>query len=75
MKSIFITFLMFILLFGLLKLNVTTIFDGFWFPIISLIILAVIIAIAVSMFGLPTKENFKEALKLKEKEVKDEKDN
>jgi hypothetical protein len=37
--------------------------------------LAVIIAIAVSMFGLPTKENFKEALKLKEKEVKDEKDN
>ena len=74
MKSVIITFLIFAILFGLLKLNIMVIFDGFWFPMISLIVLLIVFAIAVAMFGLPTSDDFKKALNFKKKEVNDEKD-
>ena len=74
MKSVLLTFLMFILLFGVLRPEVVSVFDGYWFPIVSLIIFAVVVGVAVFMFGLPTKQDIKNALKIKGKEAKDEKD-
>lgn len=75
MKSVIITFVIFIALFGLLKLDISSIFNSYWLPLISLLILIFIFAIAAFLFGLPTKDNFKKALNIKSKEVEDEKDN
>lgn len=74
MKSVLLTFLMFIVLFGVLRPEVVSLLDGYWFPIVSLIIFAVVVCVAVFMFGLPTKQDIKNALKIKGKEAKDEKD-
>ena len=74
MKSVLITFVMFFVLFGLLKLNILSVLNGSWFPILSLVIFLIVIAIAVAMFGLPTKNDFLRALKLKGKDTDNEKD-
>ncbi len=75
MKSVIITFVIFIALFGLLKLDISSVFSGYWLPLISLVTLIATFAVAIFLFGLPTKDNFKKALNIKQKEVEDEKDN
>ena len=74
MKSVLLTFLMFIVLFGVLRPEVISLLDGYWFPITSVIIFIIVVGVAVFMFGLPTKQDIKNALKIKGKEAKDEKD-
>ena len=75
MKSVLLTFLMFVVVFGVLRPEVVSVLDGYWFPIVSLIIFVIVVGTAVFMFGLPTKQDIKNALKIKSKEAKDEKDN
>ena len=74
MKSIFLTFIMFIALFGLLRPSVVSHLEGGWFPVVSFIIFVIVIGVAIYMFGLPTKQNFRDAFKLKTKK-KEEEDN
>lgn len=74
MKSVVLTFLMFLLVFGALRLGLVSLFDGPWFLIATFAIFLIVIGVAVFMFGLPTKQDFKKALKLEDKEVDDEKD-
>ena len=74
MKSVLITFLMFAVLFGILKLNIVSLFDGSTFLIVSCIIFVIVIGIAIALFGLPTKKDLLTALKIDRKDVDDEKD-
>ena len=74
MKSVLLTFLMFIVLFGVLRPEVVSVFDGYWFPIMSLVIFVIVVGVAVFMFGLPKKQDIKNAFKIKGKEANDEKD-
>lgn len=74
MKSVLLTFLMFAVLFGILKLNVVSLLDGSTFLIVSAAIFAIILGIAVFLFGLPTKEDLLAAMKIKRKDADDEKD-
>lgn len=74
MKSVFLTFIMFAVLFGILKLNIVSLFNNFWFPLLSLILFIIVISIAVALFGLPKKSDILAALKIKRKDADDEKD-
>ena len=74
MKSVFLSFLMFLVLFAFLKTGLFSFLNCSWFTAVSLVIFIIIIGIAVFMFGLPTKQDFKKALKIKGKEARDEKD-
>lgn len=74
MKSVFITFIMFACLFGILQFDIASLISNAFFPIVSLIIFLLVITIAVSLFGFPRKKDFLTALKFKKKEAENEKD-
>jgi len=74
MRSVLLTFLMFAVLFGILKLNIVSLLDGSTFFIVSVAVFVIILGIAVAMFGLPTKKDFLSAIKINRKDVDDEKD-
>lgn len=74
MKSVILTFLMFVIVFGALKLNFAVVFDGFWFPITAVIIFITILSVAIFMFGMPKKQDILKAFKIERKDVEDEKD-
>lgn len=74
MKSVMLTFLMFAVVFGILKLNIASLFEGSTFFIVSCIVFIIVIAVAVALFGLPRKKDWFSAIKIQRKDVEDEKD-
>lgn len=72
MKSVLLTFVLFLILFGVLQLDAAKVLGSSLLPIIALIVFLLVVAVAVSFFGFPTKKDFLKALKIKSKEADDE---
>ena len=74
MKSVLITFVMFAAIFGILKLDIASIFEGQTFFLISCAIFVIVTGVAIALFGLPNKKDWLSAIRIKRKDVEDEKD-
>ncbi len=74
MKSVLITFVMFAVIFGILKLDIASIFEGQTFFLISCAIFVIVTGVAIALFGLPNKKDWLSAIRIKRKDVEDEKD-
>lgn len=74
MKSVFLTFALFLVVFGLLKLNIAEVLGSSWLPIVAIIVFLTVVITAISVIGLPTKKDFLRALRIKAKEADNEKD-
>lgn len=80
MKSIFLTILMFIVIFGALQLNILVLFDNNILPILAILLFVIVVGYSIYKFGFPSLEDIKSAYKInhseknKLKETKEEDD-